>query len=180
MDIVEKKPPHADLATQSLLLVDQISGEVSLNYTGEDPLIIRAKIMQLKDELMAMPGEHIEMPVEHVFANGMYMRKLFIPKGALLVGKIHKKECINIVAKGDISVLTETGGMRVAAGFTVVSPAGLQKVGLAHEDTVFINVFLTDETDIEKIEDLVACESHEALENIVAAPLEIEKVEICQ
>jgi hypothetical protein len=179
MDLIERS---ADIASvdQPILLVDDKSGELSLNYTGEDPLVIRAKITELKERLLAMPGDHIEMPVEHAFANGMYMRKLFIPKGTLLIGKIHRQECINIVAKGDISVLTETGAMRVSAGFTIVSPAGIQKVGLAHEDTVFINIFLTNETDVEKIEDVVACESYDAIENNVVAPLKIEGVEICQ
>jgi len=159
-----------------LVAVDD-DGEFSLVHSGEDPLVIRAKIMQLKDELMALPGEHIELPVEHEFAAGMYMRKLFIKKGTFLIGKIHRKECINIVAQGDISVLTETGSKRVKAGFTVVSPAGIQKVGYAHEDTIFINVFLTNETDIEKIEDDVSCESYEALEigNLIT-----EGVTLCQ
>jgi len=37
-----------------------------------------------------------------------------------------------------------------------VSAPGIQKVGYAHEDTVFINVFRTDETEIEKIEAEIA------------------------
>lgn len=147
-----------------VLLVD--GREFSMAHTGEEPLIMRGKIKALTDALLALPGEHIEMPVDHVFAKGMYMRKLFIKKGTLLIGKIHRKECINIVSRGDISVLTESGAMRVQAGFTIVSPAGIQKVGYAHEDTEFINVFLTDETDIEKLEAEIACDSYEALENL--------------
>lgn len=150
-------------------------GELCLIHSGEDPLVVRAKITQLKDELMAFPGEHLELPVEHIFAAGMYTRKLFIKKGTFLIGKIHRKECVNIVAQGDISVLTESGSMRVKAGYTVVSPAGIQKVGYAHEDTIFINVFLTNETDIEKIENEVACESYEALDNLLT-----EGVTLCQ
>jgi hypothetical protein len=150
------------------------AGEITLAHTGEDPLVVREKILALKDALLAMPGEHMELPVEHSFAKGMYVRKLFIPKGAFLIGKIHKKECINVVAKGDISILTETGAARVSAGFTVVSPAGMMKVGIAHEDTVFINVFQTDETDIEKLENEIACESFDALQLPQAQTLVIE------
>lgn len=150
--------------------------ELSLAHTGEDPIVMRGKIQALTAELLALPGEHIELPVVHEFAKGMYLRKLFIKKGALLIGKIHRKECFNIVAKGDISVLTESGAMRVREGFSIVSPAGIQKVGYAHEDTVFINVFLTDETDIEKLEAEIACESYEALEDLAV----VERIALCQ
>lgn len=153
-------------APRELVAIDT-AGEVSLVHSGADPLVVRAQIMALKDRLLSMPGEHVEMPVEHQFATGMYMRKLFIKKGTVLVGKIHKQECMNIVASGDISVLTETGSMRCGAGFTVTSPAGIQKLGYAHEDTVFINVFLTDETDIEKLEEALVCESYDALHGVL-------------
>lgn len=143
---------------------------VTLDDAGElvfsldpDPMVMRAHILALKDRMLAAPGEHIEMVVEHTLCDGMYMRKLFIPKGSILVGKIHRKACLNIVAVGDITVLTETGCARVQTGYTVQSPAGMMKVGHAHADTIFINVFRTDETDIEKIEAEIACENFDAL-----------------
>jgi hypothetical protein len=137
-----------------------------------DPVVVRAQIMALKDKLLAMPGDCVDFPVEHIILNGTYTRKLFIAKGQILVGKIHRKACVNIVAKGDISVMTETGWARVRAGFTLTSPAGVCKVGYAHEDTVFINVFRTDETDIEKIEAEIACENYEALDCAIDQKME--------
>lgn len=154
-----------------LILIDPVSGDVAFNINS-DPVIVRTQIMALKDRLMAQPGEHIEMMVEHTVLDGMYMRKLFIPKGSIVVGKIHRKACLNVVAMGDISVMTETGYARVQAGFTLSSPVGLQKVGFAHEDTIFINVFRTDETDIDKIEAEIACESYEALAGPVIENME--------
>lgn len=138
------------------------AGEVTFT-AGNDPAAMRAYITALKDRMLALPGEKLDMPVEHLFLSGMYTRTLFIPKGSLLVGKIHTKPCVNIVAKGDISVLTETGAMRVQAGFTLISPAGIQKVGYAHEDTVFINVFRTDVTDPDLVEADIASESFDFL-----------------
>jgi hypothetical protein len=43
-----------------------------------------------------------------------------------------------------------------------VSQPGIQKVGYAHEDTVFINVFRTDETDPARVEQVVSFDSYEA------------------
>lgn len=130
-------------------------GEVVFNVPDKSPAAIRAQIRSLTDGLLASPDQR-DFEVEHTLIDGVYTRTLFIPKGSLLVGKIHLKECVNIVAKGDISVLTETGSGRFQAGHVAVSPPGIQKVGYAHQDTVFINVFRTDETDIEKIEAQIA------------------------
>ncbi len=114
--------------------------------------------------MLASPDKLVELEISESLSNGLYTRTLFIPKGVRLIGKIHKKPCVNIVAKGDISIMTESGAARVQAGYSVTSPAGMQKVGYAHEDTIFINVFRTDETDITKIEADLICESFEALE----------------
>jgi len=156
-----------------LITLDAETGEIVV--PDRTPAAVRAWIMNLTRTMLAMPGEKREFHVEHTVKDGMYMRKLFIPKGSLIVGKIHKLDCLNIVAEGDISVLTETGSARVRAGFTVASPAGIQKVGYAHEDTIFINVFRTDETDINRIEDAIAWDSYEA-----AGYLTIEGERQCQ
>lgn len=111
---------------------------------GRSPEEIRVWIASLINAMTDDPSGHNDFQLKHTFLNGMYMREMFIPKGTLLVGKIHKMDCMNIVSSGDISVLTELGSARVGAGYSSVSPAGIQKVGYAHEDTVFVNVFRTD------------------------------------
>lgn len=130
---------------------------------GESRLATRAAIAQRKEEMLVSPNR-VELPFTESLEHGLYTRTLFIPKGCELVGKIHRKPCVNIVAKGDITIMTETGMLRVQAGYSVTSPAGIQKIGYAHEDTIFINVFRTDETDIGAIEKDLICENFEALE----------------
>ena len=148
------------------LIVKDESGEIYFQV-DHDPRVVRAQIIALKDRMLALsPNEQTEMPVTHELLDGMYMRKLFIPKDTIVIGKIHLKGCFNFVEKGDISVMTETGAKRVQAGYTLTTPAGIQKVGYAHEDTIFINVFRTDETDIDKIEAEIATEDYAALTGI--------------
>lgn len=130
-------------------------GQVTFNVPDKSPAAIRAQIRAATAGMLALT-ERREFDVDHTLIDGVYTRTLYIPKGSLLAGKIHLKECVNIVAKGDLSVLTETGMGRFKAGHVAVSKPGIQKLGYAHEDTVFINVFRTDETDIEKIEAEVA------------------------
>lgn len=143
-----------------VVVLDEMTGE--LVPPSDDPLEVREWIAKLTRSMKsASASEQLDLPIKHTFLDGMYMRELFIPKGTLLVGKVHKLPCINVVSSGDISVLTETGSARVKAGYTVVTPAGIQKLGYAHEDTLFLNVFRTDETDPQKIESVVAYDCHE-------------------
>ena len=96
--------------------------------------------------------EQAELKVEHFFSPGIYTRVLYIPKGCMLTGKIHKEPILNIMMKGDISVLLGDRVVRVQAPFMGVSPAGSKKIGYAHEDTVWMGCHGTDETDLAKIE----------------------------
>ena len=141
------------------------TGEVTLVHGGRTREEIRAEITAVGARMMeAVTGDPCPLPVEHQFVDGMYIRKLLIPKGTLIVGKIHKKPCVNFVERGDIAVLTEFGSRRCGPGFMGVSQAGIQKIGFAYEDTVFVNVFRTESEDIEQVEEEVACDSYDHLQ----------------
>ena len=103
-------------------------------------------------EAEMLKHEQLELPVKHHFAPNVYARELFIPKGTLLTGKIHKYAQLNILSQGDISVLTDNGVKRVQTPFAVVSPAGTKRIAYAHEDCVWTTILGTDEKDPDKIE----------------------------
>lgn len=143
--------------------IEQVAGGGVAPFSpSADRLATRAAICQRKAEMLNSP-DLVSLPFTEALVDGLYTRTVFIPKGCELVGKIHRRPCVNIVAKGDITIMTETGYMRVQAGYTVTSPAGIQKIGYAHEDTIFINVFRTEVTDLALIEADLICENHEAL-----------------
>lgn len=109
----------------------------------------RAKIRRLELALKELP--QLEVTLKHHFCQGVYAREGFIPKGACFVGRVHKQSQINIISKGDISVLTERGLIRMTAPCTLVSPPGAQRAAYAHEDTVWTTILGTDETDPDTI-----------------------------
>lgn len=123
---------------------------------------VRGSILQLEREMKLHPGQ-IEIKTTHHFAPGVYAREIFIPKGTLLVGKIHRTEHINIVSIGDITVVSEAGLVRLKAPHTLISKPGTKRVGYAHEDTVWITIHPTDETDVEKIESILIAPSYDDL-----------------
>lgn len=94
----------------------------------------------------------VEIPVKDYFSKGVYAREIFIPKGTVITGKIHKFVNLNIMSQGEMSVLTDEGIQRVKAPFTIVSPPGTRRVAYAHEDTVWTTIHGTDMTDVDAIE----------------------------
>jgi hypothetical protein len=120
--------------------------------TFGDPLVVREQIERLESAMLAAPFEKMQIKTTHYFAKGLYAREVFIPKGTLLTGKIHKSECISIMPMGDKTLLTEDGIRRIKAPFTAVGRPGLKRVGFAHEDSIWITVHATTERDLEKLE----------------------------
>jgi quercetin dioxygenase-like cupin family protein len=125
---------------------------------------MRAKVRHAEREMIER-GERVEIPVEHVFSHGLYARKITIPAGTVLTGKIHKRENLNFLLAGEMSVLTEGGVQRVGPGFMVVSPPGTKRIAYTHTECVWVTVHGTKETDLEKIEaEFIAQSEQEYLE----------------
>lgn len=163
---LETIQPHSDVtpAMRALMRVDPDTTNITFHHKGADPALVRAFIRRMAADLNALPGSLAGLPIDQITRDGMVCRTMMIPKGVLLVGKIHKLDCINIVAKGAINLMTEHGSGRMVAGEQAISPAGTQKIGFATEDTVFINIFRCDEVSIDGIETAIAWPSYEAFD----------------
>jgi hypothetical protein len=96
---------------------------------------------------------------------GMYAREITIAPGLFVVGKIHKHHHLNIMSRGDISILTEFGAERYRGHNTVVSRPGSKRIGFTHEETVWTTIHSTDEVDAARIEAQFIAATHEEYEN---------------
>lgn len=153
--MVELQERPSELAAdEPLTALSGVFGDASL----------RDKVQRLEDIMFQMPGHVTELPVRHVFAQGLYARELTIPKGMVASGKVHCQEHIFIVSKGDISVLTEDGPQRVQAPYMLVTQPGAKRVVFAHEETVVITVHATTETDVKALESELVVSSFEEYE----------------
>jgi len=127
---------------------------------------MREKVTKFEEAMLACPEQiHIE-PV-HYFAQGLYAREITIPKGTVLTGKIHLFEHINIISKGDISVLTETGVKRIKAPATIISQPGIKRVGYAHSETVWTTIHACDVKDGDEAEKLLVVDTFEEFEKAI-------------
>ncbi len=112
--------------------------------------------------------EPVELEVRHHFAHGTYTRELFIPKGTVLTGHIHRHSVVNIISKGRILAVSDEGEREIGAPFAFVTGPFVKKAGFALEDTVWLNVHPWDGVStVDEIEKLVIVPSYEALEREV-------------
>lgn len=135
----------------------------------------REDIVLFEQAMNTMPGvefgDNEKCPLKHSFADGVYMREIFIPKDTLIVGKIHKHAHPNFLMKGDVSVVTEAGIERLKAPLSMISPAGTKRIVYAHEDTIWVTIHVTDERDLEKIEEAVIAKDYNEYDSLEVSKL---------
>ena len=111
----------------------------------------KQQIIRLQEEISKLP--QFEPKTEHYFSNGMYCRKMFMPVGMLIVGKVHKQDHFFICTKGEIIAWTENGMKKLIAGDIIESKIGTKRVIYAVTDSIITNVHKTDKTDLDEIEE---------------------------
>lgn len=140
----------------------------------EESTNIEAIKAEYRDRVVALEGAIRErddcmegdcFPLKHHFAPGVYAREIFLPAGCTIVGKIHRHEHLIIFIKGSVAIVSEEGRTLVEAPETMVSPAGVKRAVHALTDAIITTIHVTEETDLEKIEEYVIAPSFEALEN---------------
>lgn len=98
----------------------------------------RAMIQRLQSEMIPLATELPEP--EHIFHDGWYERRLLVPAGMLIVGKTHKHAHPVGVIRGRALIVSEFNRQEVGQGFLDVSNAGVKRVVLAIEDTLFFTL----------------------------------------
>ena len=80
-----------------------------------------------------------------------------MPKGQIISTGIHKIEHPYFVQKGDVSVLTDEGIIRIKAPYNGITKPGTKRLIYMHEDTIWITVHATDKLKPEDVlEDVLA------------------------
>jgi hypothetical protein len=137
--------------------------DVLTTEAGIKDLISKNKV---PDALPDCTLTHYFTPKDEKYGCHAYAREMFIPKGTVIIGKIHKHQHLNFISKGKVTVVTEFGQKHLEAPCTFVSEIGLKRAVYAEEDTLWTTVHLTEhghEDDLSKIEDEVIAPSYENL-----------------
>lgn len=113
----------------------------------------------------------IDVPVQHHFAPGVYMRQMDAAAGTLVVSKMHRTEHFIMFLKGSCSVLTEDGVELIKAPCVLRTMPGTKRIGYFHEDTSCITIHPTGSTDLEEIEKQVIIPESEEIAFLKSAQL---------
>lgn len=123
-----------------------VNHEIAMDY----PSLAKKNIEVLEGEFMKR--EQVSCPVKHHFSPGCYSREVHLKAGALVIGHEQRFEHLNVFVKGRVAMRNEDGTFtEMKAPMVFVGKPG-RKIGYIYEDVIWINVYNTPETDIEKLE----------------------------
>ena len=111
------------------------------------------RINTLVQEMLKHP--QVECPVSHHFGPNIYIREVVMPAGTVVVGKPHKTEHMCNMISGRMIVVSEDGEQKEVAAPAVFMAKKGRKTAYIIETVRFQNIFSTDETDIEKLENML-------------------------
>jgi hypothetical protein len=108
-------------------------------------------------------GNSEELPLKHLFTDGIYTREIFLKKEMFAIGKIHKHEHTYFLLKGKLRIFTENGVKEIEAPYYGNSPSGTKRVVYALEDSIFVNVHPNPDniSNIEELEEKFVVSSFE-------------------
>lgn len=123
--------------------------------------------------------KHYFSPKDQTYGCCTYAREMLIPKGTLIIGKIHRHQHLNIISKGKVVVYTEFGEKHLEGPITFVSEIGLKRSVFAVEDTLWTTIHLTEfvgEENLDKIEKEVIAPDYQEM-GLIASVNELAKIE---
>ena len=115
-----------------------------------DPLRTAEEFEELEAKMFRM--KQAACPVTHTFGPGIYIREVRLPAGSLCLGIEQRFSQMNIFVSGKILMVNLDGSTSemVAPKMFVGSPG--RKLGYALEEVVWLNVYATEERDVETLE----------------------------
>lgn len=134
-------------------------------------------LLEIQNEMLK--DEQVELPLTHDFTPGIYMRTIFMPAGAWVIGKTHKTEHFNIIHTGRAKVMMEGDIKEISAPDMFVSGQEVKKVLYIEEDMTWSTVHRIEddwlimdgdkidvEATVEKLEPMMICSKEEELKLI--------------
>lgn len=103
-----------------------------------------------------MVGDNVEhCIIKHRFADGMYMREAFMPKGSLAVSNIHNTTHPLVILDGELRVRTHNGVKILSSGHLEITTPMTRRILYANLDTRFITFHALPDKDVKAIQDKI-------------------------
>jgi quercetin dioxygenase-like cupin family protein len=111
-----------------------------------------------KDILLHNDGKILNapdlIPITHEFADQIYLRKMVLKKGIVVVGAKHNHKHIWFLLSGKVTIKENNEIITHIAPCYTISKPGAQRIIHADEDSIFVNIHKnpTNTTNIEDLE----------------------------
>lgn len=109
----------------------------------------------------SMKAEIDEIPIDsltsHDWCDGVYCRRFFLPKDALVVSKVHRKQNWFLLFEGEVSITDGEGKReRIRAPHLMVTQPGTKRAVYAHRDSVMYTFHGNpdNEVELDKLEEM--------------------------
>ena len=79
------------------------------------------------------------IPIDHFFMDGVYVRKMTMYTGQIVIGAIHKHKHMCFLLKGHLSVASRNGTKEYKAPCYIISEPGEKRILYAHEESHWYN-----------------------------------------
>ena len=103
-------------------------------------------------------------PLNHKFADGIYVREINCPPGQLLVTEIHKKDNAFFLMTGKLTIMGEEGESTIKAPYYGITKAGTKRIIYVHEHCIFVTVHPTKVKTVKDAEKELIAKNYKELE----------------
>lgn len=157
-------------------IISQDSTELLAHILGDIQNKAYISVVRDVQQQITDNAELIDVPVDHHFAPGVYMRQMNAKAGTLVVSKMHRTEHMNILLTGSLTVATEDGIELLKAPLVIKSMPGTKRIGYFHEDSSWITVHPTQTEDLDLIEQQVIVPDDEIDKFLASLPNQCKEI----
>tara|TARA_R110000737_G_scaffold327581_1_gene341905 strand:- start:855 stop:1343 length:489 start_codon:yes stop_codon:yes gene_type:complete len=95
-----------------------------------------------------------KIPIDHFFMDGVYIRKMTMYQGTIVIGAIHKHLHMCFLLEGHLSVASSTGVKEYIAPCYIIAEPGEKRILYSHKDSYWYNTHKnpSNTKDVRKLE----------------------------
>ena len=114
-----------------------------------------------KDKPIVSDSDHI--PIDHFFMAGVYVRKMTMFQGYVVIGAIHKHLHMCFLLEGHLSVASSAGVREYIAPCYIIAEPGEKRILYAHKESHWYNTHKNPDNikDVEELEKQIVAVSYE-------------------
>lgn len=97
----------------------------------------------------------IDLGTQHHFSSGVYAKQMHLPKGYMAISHQHNYDHLSVLASGKVIVKTDDGQQEYTAPVAITIVKHKNHAITALEDAVWFCIHATDETDTDKVDEVI-------------------------